>query len=683
MAPARDRLRRAIAQLRKSQAEVDELARSLNRVGATQKPDEPTADEVAALKRHVDYQLARAYRNQGESYPAGSPDRTSALAEATKGLELLARSEPADDVAWQARLDEGVCRRLVGDLDGAERMLDLIDKQSPPADVAEQARAERIRIRLDAARLDEAQKWIRDADVEPGASPEIQLAVLEWLIASSQAATKGGRAADGAGRQERAAALTKIIADRHSPHWGRRAESLLASAAAEAPTGDVGLLVKAAESFYQQGNVDRALEIYQRAYEKARELKDDGAAMQIAFAAAAVENAGGRLEAAASRLLAAAAAFPKHPQAAKAHLSAAFFVAQLAARENSAERLARYAKLLDEHVAQWPADESTRQAYLWIALLRSSQRDWQTAIGAIANIPASAPEAGAALDVLVPCWEHVLTEQQLAGRPLPILEMERSLGPFAPVLLGTLEDPKSTVVRKAAGSAARFWLRFANDRYPQASSVLTQLAGTVGDPAEQASAQAWLVLAEVGLQRYDAALARAQKIAANLQPADEVILDRLDELTRGRSAEFQKQIAAVTLRLLERTQAGRGSHSKIEARALVLVGRAAEARKLWDQLAAAAPNDVDLQEEFAEFLLAQPDRQSAGLAAAKWRIVERSAKESTPRWYRARLGLAHAYFQAGDVARAKQVVDLTTALHPDLGGDEMKGRFAALSAKLN
>src|SRR5262249_2675013 len=133
MAPARDRLRNAVTQLRKSLAAVEELQRTVNRAGASAlpKPDEPTPNDAAAVKRNVDYQLARAYRNQGESYPPGSPDRASALDQATKTLELLARSETADELTWQARLDEVVCRRLLGDLDGAERMLGLIDGESP------------------------------------------------------------------------------------------------------------------------------------------------------------------------------------------------------------------------------------------------------------------------------------------------------------------------------------------------------------------------------------------------------------------------------------------------------------------------------------------------------------------------------------------------------------------------
>lgn len=685
LSAARDRLRSAIAQLRNSLVAVEELSRLTARPGAAaHQKDEPTAAEAVALKRQVDYHLARAYRNQGESYPPGSPDRAAALDQATKALEQIARSEATDDLTWHARLDEVVCRRLLGDLDGAERMLGLIDGQSPPSDVAERARAQRIRIRLDAALLDDAKPFIRDADVDPArsTSPEVQLAVLEWMLAQSRAATKANRAQDAADWQNRAAALTKMIADRQSPHWARRAESLLASAAASAPTGDVGLLIKAAESFYQQGNVDRALEIYDRAFEKARETKDVDAAMQIGLTAAAIENLTEKYPAAAARMLSLAKTFPTHPGAAKAHLSGAFLWADQAARENNREFLTKYAQLLDEHVERWPTGETSTTANLWIGMLRTSQKDWMSAIAALTKIAPDSPAALEAVGLLIDCWQAVLAEKKSAGELLPILEFERSLGSFAPVLLGRLDDPKSPTVRKAAWGAAKGWLRFAHDRYPQAAGLLMQLGETATSPAEEASVEAWLALADVGLERYESALVRARNISTSLEYADGPIIDRLDELTLSRPTEARAAIAAVTLRMLELGRITVVVRPKTEARALSLVGRAPEARQLWEKLTAAKPNDVDLAEEYAAFLLAQPDRESAQAAAAKWRLVERSSKESTPRWYRARLGLAKAYLQAGDKDRATQLIEITQALHPDLGGEAMKRQFDVLAAEL-
>jgi hypothetical protein len=640
LAPARDRLREAVTRLRQAQAAVEEHLRAANRIapGATARPDEPTAVELAALKRHVDYQLARAYRNQGESYPPRSADRAAALDQATKALEQLARSETTDELTWQARLDEVVCRRLLGDLDGAERMLALIDKQSPPADVAERARAQRIRVRLDAALLDEAKKFITDADAvaATAASPEVRLAVLEWMLASSRVAAKENRTADATDWQNRAAALAKLIAERHSAHWARRAETLLAATAATAPTGDVALLVKAAESFYQQGNLDRALEIYDRAFAKAMESRDESAAITAGLTAAAIERSRKRHDAAAGRLLKLVATLPEHARAPEAHLAAIYETAERLRDPTTVEKdlLAEYSQLLDEHVRRWPLDPTAAQAWYLVGLLRRQQ--------------GNKAEAAAAFEKVVP-------------QPLP--------------------EIMSPVVRDAAWAVVRLWAELPDDRRHRLFDVVQHLRKSAKTEAEKASAEAWLVLAEVGLGRFADAESRAKQLSAPLADDDASIVARLGELAAKRPAEVRPQIAAVTLRMIElrRLATAGAAPTRAEAQALTIAGRTAEARKVWEAVAAAHLRDGALQEEFAEFLLTQSDRDSASAAAVKWRAIERASPESSDRWYRARLGLARAYLQSGDKARAAQLIELTAALHPDLGGAEMKAKFEEVS----
>src|SRR5690606_38423754 len=142
---ARGKLRSEALALKRTGEVVAERLRDAHRKpGDVAAPDVPTAAEWSALKRQIDYQLARAYRNQGESYPSQSADRLSAIEQAVEALKLLSRSEAADAITWQARLDEAHCLRLLGDLNSAEKVLDLIDSQAPPPEIADRARALRI-----------------------------------------------------------------------------------------------------------------------------------------------------------------------------------------------------------------------------------------------------------------------------------------------------------------------------------------------------------------------------------------------------------------------------------------------------------------------------------------------------------------------------------------------------------
>jgi hypothetical protein len=66
----------------------------------------------------------------------------------------------------------------------------------------------------------------------------------------------------------------------------------------------------------------------------------------------------------------------------------------------------------------------------------------------------------------------------------------------------------------------------------------------------------------------------------------------------------------------------------------------------------------------------------------KWREVERASTESSARWYQARLGLIQAYVNLGDAAKAKQLLELTEALHPEFGGPAMKAKFGELRSRV-
>ena len=131
----------AIAEL---QATGEAIA-ALLRPSATRRTDDRPVDgrRIGHVQRNVNYQLARAFRDQGRSYPAGSADRTNSLRQAVELLSPLAQTDDADSLAWQSRLDEIVCDRLLEDPDAAKRHLTLLAERDPPPKVALRARGPR------------------------------------------------------------------------------------------------------------------------------------------------------------------------------------------------------------------------------------------------------------------------------------------------------------------------------------------------------------------------------------------------------------------------------------------------------------------------------------------------------------------------------------------------------------
>ncbi len=241
---ARNDLRQAIDQLKRAAADISDRLRR-TQLKAKSGPADFTPAELLSLQRNVNYQLARALRNQGESYPAESADRSAALVQAAELLGPLAQSEPSDPLAWPARLDEITCYRLLRDEPAATRRLDLLERQKPPPRVLLAARAQRVRLALSGRRLNEALAVLDGGREEAGqSSPDLDLAFLETYLQAWQAAADAKRTEAAAQFQSQAAAAVQQIDRDYGGYWARRAESLLATRVAGAnDTGDLAVLV--------------------------------------------------------------------------------------------------------------------------------------------------------------------------------------------------------------------------------------------------------------------------------------------------------------------------------------------------------------------------------------------------------------------------------------------------------
>jgi len=692
---ARERLRAAVAQLKQARTTVDERLREAQRGRPGVNPDVPDADDWYSVRRNVDYQLGRALRNQGESYPPRSADRLSALEQAVETFEALTRAQQTDPITWQARLEEVACKRLLGDLMSAEKILDLVDQEVPPADVADRARAQRIRIRIAATRLDEARKFLKTEDTEPASNvdADVRLAALEWLIASAAAEEKSGRTKEAADYRARVELLTRLIAERQAPYWARRAESLAASAVTASPTAQPdGSLTAAAATFYRQNNFDKALEIYDQLFAQAWSKRQQDAAFDAAFTAGAIEQQRKKYAAAAQRYAKLAQTIADHPRAAESQLLAAYNVGQtlLTAKPEELEAgLVDYGRQLETQLKQWPAAKETAQARVWLGRLRTQQRAWDAAAQALAGVAADSPLALEALQLLGEARSAQLAALRTAGQPTApkFVEVEREFTPYLP---GYPQPAMITgpVARSAAVTLAKLGLLSGESNYPpRALALLTSASAGADLPAvERVTIDLWRAAALVATGRSADAVAIAGQLTAAPERDAAAVVALLDAGQPTEAAKVDRAAAEIVLKLTAIIRTQRPSLAgpewlpvvRAEARALDILNRAAEARRAYDGLAQSFPQDFAAQLAYAEFLSKQADRESLALAAAKWRSVERGSAESSPQWYRARLGVAEASEKLGDRARAKQLIELTKALHPDLGGQKLKPKFEAL-----
>jgi hypothetical protein len=111
---------------------------------------------------------------------------------------------------------------------------------------------------------------------------------------------------------------------------------------------DVGLLSRWADALVIAGRSEESLAVYERAEGLARQAKQDDVAFELGYKAALVQERLQRPADAAIRLRALSMAAPKHPQAAQAHLLAAWNAKGTADEEANSPRA----------LATWPAADS-------------------------------------------------------------------------------------------------------------------------------------------------------------------------------------------------------------------------------------------------------------------------------------------------------------------------------------
>jgi predicted Zn-dependent protease len=164
------------------------------------------------------------------------------------------------------------------------------------------------------------------------------------------------------------------------------------------------------------------------------------------------------------------------------------------------------------------------------------------------------------------------------------------------------------------------------------------------------------------------------------------MLEGLEQASARASPEVRAELAELQLRALEllrrnSTQPDRSEQrrlDKIEAQALADAGRTDEALAAYRRLAAAHPDDGNIQEAYAQLLLGRPDRESLETALRKWREVQQKSEPASQRWFRAKYSVAWLHYRLGNKPQAARIITLMKLLHPELGGAEMKARFDEL-----
>jgi tetratricopeptide (TPR) repeat protein len=689
---AREQLRAAASLLTELKEDAAELLRKRHRDGRPGE-GELTANELVSLGNNIQYQLARAYRNQALCYGADTADRANSLTQAAAQLEPLSRRDTADPLTWSARIDAVTCARLLGDLPGATRRVDAVLAATPPIPVVLAARAEKIRMELAAGKPEAALNLLKQGRELGGmAEPDLDYAMLETFIALWQAAAKQRKTEDARRWQEQAAKMVRLIERVHGPYWLRRAETLLAHSASESDTGNVELLVRAAENLYLRGDLDEAVARYDQAARLEAAAGRSDQAFDLWFKAAAIEHQRLRRPEAMRRFRDLARALPDQPGAAKAHLLAILNVSAIV-RDTDPPDVGQYEALLQEHLNMWPSGSGGDQARWWLGRLCEHRRNWPDALAAYTKISAGFPQYEDAFRAIVRCWRAQLSEQAAAGE---LSEQDASAAArwFEAVVRGDegrLPEQFSGVQREAAVAAAEIWLTYTSDGFSAARAVLQAALKGAGDAPQRwrSEAQMLLVVALAGQGQRGEALQLLRQVSGG-DPARMLhMTTALRNLTKRAPVTARRDLAKIQLEATDLAASARDKLSAVDRKqldlsrgeALAAAGLTDRALTLYQELASAHSDDGEIQEAYAQLLLDAKDRDSLEKALTQWHKVSHRSPPESDRWYRAKYGLAQTHYELGNKQRAVTLIQYLETLHPELGGDALRPKFRELLAR--
>jgi len=671
----------------------EELAREIPlRHRQTLGEDELSAEELTHLQHQVCYQRSRAQLGLALCYPPDSDDRMAMLTQAADTLQQpLTQLAAGDPLTDRLRIQLAGCYRLLGNFPAADQALRDVQPVAARAETALEARAEAVRLKLAQGQPQEALELLgQGRQIADRVSPELDFAHLETYLALWRAAHEQGDASQTQNWQTKAVAMVKLIEQTHGPAWGRRSDLLLVHSLGGVRGGaDLEVLVRTGDDQYRKGQIDEALATYEKAAVVAASAGQTGQAFQLRYKAALVQQNRQRYGSASEKLRALTGEMRSQPQAAEAHLLAAWNAAQ-ESRQNAAA-LRSYEEILTEHLAFWPQDKTAATARLWLGRVRELQQRWAEAAAAYQGIGPDADQAGEALQAAVRCWEKHLTGLRAAQQ-----DTEPAAAAVADHLAARIEGvladasrPWTSQDRLCAEWAARFLLQYTSRGGPRAESLLqAALSGQPPpEPVWRGAAQSLLVLALAAQEGKRAEAERLLRQLGSLAPADVAqIIVNLSALADSSSPAARPEIATLRLAAIEvlgdrKSQLDAALQGRLErwrAESLAVAGRQAEAIAAYRALAAGAPDDAQLQATYADLLLSDAEPASWTAALDHWRRIAARARPQTELWYRAKYAGVLALKKLGQKQEAASRIRYLQATTPALKATVWGQKFADL-----
>jgi hypothetical protein len=335
--------------------------------------------------------------------------------------------------------------------------------------------------------------------------------------------------------------------------------------------------------------------------------------------------------------------------------------------------------LLNEHLEHFSTQPTSDEIRLWQGQLLVARGDFSAAIAALQQVRPDSTRYLASVKLVAQCYGSQLQAVDRGGEAAKAEQAQllASATQFLqPIIVGRENRwpaSWSEVQRETALELARLYIRHSNRSSVYAEQLLTAAVRWGGD-AETEEVVLWRGSTQALLV---AALARqgkvneARSLVNELEYAPPTVLVETLVYLEDSEAEPQAvgQLSLAVVRLID------ARHKELDAvqlakvdrhraAALAATGDWAGAATQYAAIAAASPDDGEIQEKYAALLGQSDSQEHLRLALAQWSAVEKRSRRGGERWLRARRARIEILTRLGEQAEAEKLVQLTRLLNP-------------------
>ena len=663
--------------------------------------------ELRQLEQNTRYRLGTTLLDQAKLLPPNNPNRIAGLIDANVYLRRLAGGVASETLTQNSQLLHAECLRLQGDYPRARSSLAKLERETLTPAIEERVTAEHARILFDELNpLEANRKLIEFYDRRKVLSGETYLLKVRIVARLWESALDNDpKLADEWWKQLEA--YTEQAEKLIGGYWGQRCRYLMDFVAEAKRFGpELARTIRSAKSLYAAGNTSKAVERYGEAARMAFAAKRIDFATEFAFTRASLQVQTGEFTDAGREFRDLYDRFPNCQEASRSHLLWGYCLGKRYEVDLSTENREAYTAALEQHRELFPNEPTAAEAAWMLARLEERRQQTTKALKFYLLVPGDHRRGPDAQVSAARCYERILER---------LVELDRSTMQWrldATTRLGRMVSLIPPEPANLDDQQAELLVRLARihlgntrpvfslvDRYLQhvfgTWARIKTTKGISGTDVESRwqtiirSATPLRVISLAGQGHNREAVGLVEKLAENSTDEVFAVLHGLGQVAARSPVDVRRELGEVRLQAIASLKSRESTLSKSDrlqllrchADALLATNQPKAAIQVYESLLKSAPNDRKLMAQVAELLVTVGTEDAWQKARTHWRTLESLEQSGSRRWLELRWEVARCTYEVGDYAAAHKTLELTSLLHPKLGGDDLKKKYVELKAK--